>query len=226
MKMSDCRYFTLTGTVRVQFSVEGSRFIATMTPAASEETARAVLETIRREFPDATHHTFAYRIGIGPDLIERAGDDREPAGTAGLPMLQVLTGAALSGVIVVGTRYFGGIKLGIGGLARAYRGCAKACLEQATLVERETPAYYRITLAYEDLGAMTRHIQTLGGEIISVDYAAAVTLAAAVPASAVAALVDGVMEISRGRGCYEECEQRSGVMNSGYLNKSISSKQL
>ena len=116
-----------------------------------------------QEFSGATHHAYAIRIGAGPATVERANDDREPAGTAGPPMLQVLQGAGLSDIIVVGTRYFGGVKLGIGGLTRAYRDCAKLCLEQADLVEKEQQARYRIELSYEDIGAAMRHIETMGG---------------------------------------------------------------
>ena len=132
--MSKYRYRTLRERVQVRFVVKNSRFIATAAPVTGEEIAAQFIEGIRTEFPDATHHTYAYRIGAGGSLVERAFDDREPAGTAGRPMLQLLEGEGLSDTAVVGTRYFGGIKLGIGGLTRAYRHCARACIEQACLL--------------------------------------------------------------------------------------------
>ena len=199
------RYRAIREPVRGQFTVAGSRFIATMSPAGTEPAARAVLDSVKSEFPDATHHAYAYRLGAGAALIERAGDDREPAGTAGLPMLQVLKGALLGDVIVVGTRYFGGVKLGIGGLTRAYRDCARFCLEQAVVVELEQRTCYRISLPYEAIGAVSRHIETLGGEIISVDYGAAVTLLAAVSPRLAAALRQGLADLSKGRCRWEEC---------------------
>jgi uncharacterized YigZ family protein len=197
------RYYSVKEPVRAQFTVSGSRFIATLAPAATEEEAYGRIDTVKEEFADATHNTFAFRIGAGSVLLERAFDDREPAGTAGPPMLQALQGAKLSDTVVVGTRYFGGIKLGIGGLARAYRNCVRESLFLAELVEREQRARFRIGTSYRDLGAVTRHIESLGGEIICVDYTGDVTITAAVPERAVQALSRGLGERMRGRGRLE-----------------------
>ncbi|NLY37928.1 MAG: YigZ family protein [Firmicutes bacterium] len=210
MAMDNYRYCTIAAPVRAQFTVSGSRFIGTMAPAESEAVARALLERLVREFEGATHHAYALRIGAGPGMIERANDDREPAGTAGPPMLQVLQGAGLSDIIVVGTRYFGGVKLGIGGLTRAYRDCAKLCLEQAVLVEKEQQARYRIELSYEDLGAAMRHIESTGGEIIGVEYGAAVELTVAIGARLAEELTRGLDSLSRGRCRYSRISEVGG----------------
>ncbi len=196
-------YLTIKEPVRTQFTVSGSRFIATLAPAESEEEALQLLDAVKAEFTDATHNTFAYRIGAGSALLERACDDKEPAGTAGPPMLQALQGAALSDTIVVGTRYFGGTKLGIGGLTRAYRNCVRESLTLAKLIEREQEAIFRIETTYSNLGAVTRHIESFGGEIISVDYAGDVAITASVPERVVKTLTRGLDELMRGRGRLE-----------------------
>ncbi len=198
------RYYSIKGPVRAQITVEGSRFIGTAAPAASKEEAQQLIDEVKAEYPDATHHTFAYRIGAASALLEQSSDDREPAGTAGAPMLQVLQGEELSDVVVVGTRYFGGVKLGIGGLSRAYRGCVRACLGPAVLVVREQLTRYILTVAYGDLGALQRHIQALGGEIIYVNYTEEVIMTAVVPTRQAQALVDGLAEISRGQARWEK----------------------
>lgn len=196
-------YFTLREKVQASFTVKSSRFIGSMAPAATEEAARRFVEDVKAEFSGATHHAYAYRIGSGAFLVERAFDDREPAGTAGPPMLQVLRGEAISGAVAVGTRYFGGIKLGIGGLVRAYRDCARACLKQASLVVREELCRYRLTVSYAELGSLLRHIETLGGEIVKVDYSGAVSVTAALPCRNTAALEKGFTGLSRGQGRME-----------------------
>ncbi len=201
------KYFTVTGTVRAQFTVEGSRFIGSLAPAATEARALKFIDSLKVAFADATHNTYAYRIGTGPALIERAHDDREPAGTAGPPMLQVLQGAGVSDTVVVGTRYFGGVKLGIGGLTRAYRQCARGCLEQAVLTAKEQLSRYRLTVAYSELGPLTRHIESLGGEIIEVNYTDQASVKAAVPSRLAEPLIEGFLELTRGQGQWEMEEQ-------------------
>ncbi|HOA35515.1 MAG TPA: YigZ family protein [Bacillota bacterium] len=204
--MSEYRYRTLREEVRVRFNVNNSRFIATAAPVSGEEAAEQFVERIRAEFPDATHHAYAYRIGAGGSLVERASDDREPAGTAGLPMLQLLQGEGLSDLVVVATRYFGGIKLGIGGLTRAYRHCARACLEAAALVERERLCYCRMIVSYGEIGALLRQLEAMGAEIIATDYAAEVSVIAALPYRLAGSLRKRFVELSRGSGLWEELE--------------------
>ena len=105
---------------RVKIRVVNSRFIATAAPAFTVDEARAFIARIKRELADASHNVPAYIIGHGPSVIAHCSDDREPSGTAGRPALAVLRGSDLGDVAVVVTRYFGGTKLGIGGLVRAY----------------------------------------------------------------------------------------------------------
>jgi uncharacterized YigZ family protein len=208
--VSKYRYRTLRREVRAIFTIKGSRFIGSAAPVAGEEAVRTFIERVRNEFPDATHHAYAYRVREGRGLVERAHDAREPAGTAGLPMLQLLQGRQLTDLVVVGTRYFGGTKLGVGGLTRAYRRCARDSIEQGELVVRERLCYCRLTVSYEEIGALLRQLESLQGRIIGTDYAAAVTVTAALPYRVVETARKRLDEISRGSGRWELLEAPPG----------------
>jgi uncharacterized YigZ family protein len=116
------------GEARVEQRAGNSRFIATAGPAFTVDEARTFIARIRAEFADATHNVPAYVIGHGQTTVAHCHDDGEPAGTAGRPILAVLQGSGLGDGVVVVTRYFGGTKLGTGGLVRAYGDAAKAAL--------------------------------------------------------------------------------------------------
>jgi uncharacterized YigZ family protein len=121
-------FFTIATACQVETIVKGSQFIASCETATTITAAQDFINTQRRTFPDATHHCWAYRLN--PQEY-RFSDDGEPGGTAGSPILQAITSANLEAVIVVVTRYFGGTKLGAGGLVRAYGGGAAAVIKQA-----------------------------------------------------------------------------------------------
>ncbi len=200
----DLAYLTPKKKVEARFTVQGSKFIATLAPVESEAAGLEFLNTISAEFPDATHHTYAYRIGTGSALIERSSDDGEPAGTAGAPMLQVLQGRKVSDVLVVGTRYFGGAKLGIGGLTRAYRACARLSLEKVVLKSKEPLDSFQLRLGYEDLGAVTRLLESLEGETLKAAYSEKVILEVSIPARSSESLARGFESACRGRGSFKK----------------------
>ncbi|MGJ3237907.1 MAG: YigZ family protein [Anaerolineae bacterium] len=115
---------------RTEIEILKSRFITTIASAKTADEARAFIQSIRDEIPDASHHVYAFRAGYGNSVIEGMSDDGEPSGTAGPPTLSVLRGADLGDVALVTTRYFGGTKLGTGGLVRAYSDSAKIALNE------------------------------------------------------------------------------------------------
>ncbi|HSN94089.1 MAG TPA: YigZ family protein [Anaerolineaceae bacterium] len=117
------------GKARAEIEIERSRFIASLAPVSSVEEARSFVKEISQSYPDASHHVPAFIIGHGQSVITHASDAGEPAGTAGQPALRALEGSGLGNVAVVVTRYFGGIKLGTGGLARAYTEAVKSVLQ-------------------------------------------------------------------------------------------------
>ncbi len=187
-------------TYRCRFTVQGSRFIGTLAPASSEKAAQEWLAGLKSEFPDATHHACAYRLGFGSTVIERSDDDGEPAGSAGAPMLQVLRGRNISDAIVAGTRYFGGTKLGLGGLTRAYRDCARLSLEEAVLKKKEPLDLLSLKFNYEDLGQVTRLVESLEGRIVEAGYSDFVDLQVKLPARQAQQLIEGFESACRGRG--------------------------
>ena len=128
--MSRKTWNTVGKSARIEYEVKKSVFIADVAPVSTGEEATDFLRKIKKEFPDARHHVYAYRAG-DETLEQRYSDDGEPSGTAGMPVLDVLLHKELDDVICVVTRYFGGIKLGTGGLVRAYTSSAKLALEAA-----------------------------------------------------------------------------------------------
>lgn len=130
MSKPPVRYPIPASDHRVEMMVLDSHFIATGAHAPTVEAAEAFVARVRAEFTDATHNCVAYRVGYGPGAVERASDDGEPSGTAGRPMIAILQGQNLGDVAVVVTRYFGGTKLGTGGLVRAYSGAVRALLAE------------------------------------------------------------------------------------------------
>ncbi len=196
------QYFTPAKKTRCRFSVQGSRFIGTLAPAESESIAMKIIDAVGAEFPDATHHAYALRLGSGSVLIERFSDDREPAGTAGAPMLQVLKGQKLSDVLVIGTRYFGGTKLGIGGLTRAYRECARSSISEAVLVKKEALLLYDLKLHYQDLGAVTRVLKSHEGAVIFSEFGENVNLTISLPLRLTESFIARIKEVCCGRGSH------------------------
>lgn len=160
--------------------IKGSSFIGAVAPAADRATAEAFLETRRAGDPQATHHCFAYRLGLGENEL-RFSDDGEPSGTAGRPILKEIDGRALTDVVAVVTRYYGGTKLGSGGLVRAYGGAAAAALDRAEIVEHRLTVTLSLAFDYERLGAIQGVLHAFGLAPTSAAYGTDVTMTLAVP---------------------------------------------
>ena len=135
--------YTIRTDYRDETVIEKSRFICTLKKVSSETEAQDFIKVVKKEFWDATHNCSAYIID---ELAQRSSDDGEPSGTAGLPMLEVLRKNQLSGVAAVVTRYFGGIKLGAGGLVRAYTGSVSKAVQSCG--RRKTSEYYLSAAAF------------------------------------------------------------------------------
>lgn len=161
-------YRSPAGEARAEIREKGSRFLAIVGPAADEEAAKARLAALERELPDATHHCWAWRLGDPPR--ERSADAGEPSGTAGVPILQVLRGAGLSDVLAVVVRWFGGTKLGKGGLARAYAGAAREALPTLPVILRVPTARLALRVSYEKVGAVKRLVHPPEVELESEEY--------------------------------------------------------
>lgn len=142
---------TIASPVQHEIVIKKSRFIATVEPVASVVGADAVIARIRRQWWDARHNCTAMVTGVLGDQA-RSSDDGEPSGTAGVPMLEVLRRRELTDVVAVVTRYFGGVKLGAGGLVRAYSTAVSEALDLAALVHRRSLTQVTIDVAHADAG--------------------------------------------------------------------------
>jgi uncharacterized YigZ family protein len=166
-------FVTIAGSVAAEAIVKKSRFLALIERAESEDAARRVVASARSAHPGAGHHCSAFLIGdIAGARIERSSDDGEPTGTAGHPMLEVLAGRDLTNVVAVVSRYFGGTKLGTGGLARAYSGAVAQALTDARLVRRERRELVRVELSHADVGRIESELRMRGVEVVSIEYLA------------------------------------------------------
>lgn len=151
-------YKTLTGPCGpVLLKERKSKFLGFAFPAGSREEAREHLSALRDRYPDATHICYAYRIGLRQPET-RMNDDGEPAYSAGAPIFGQLESFDLYNVLVCVVRYYGGTKLGVGGLIQAYRETARSCLEQAPVVIREPERVLRLDFGYDSLDAVMRTI--------------------------------------------------------------------
>ncbi len=139
------KFLTIEAPVSAEIVEKKSKFIAQIFPVESEEQAIEQLEKVRKENRDARHNVFSYRIANGP---ERASDDGEPSGTAGVPILDILRGKDLQNILVVVTRYFGGILLGTGGLVKAYTDSTKDALQKITVVEKILQSQVEVEVPY------------------------------------------------------------------------------
>ena len=176
--MSD-NYLSVSGECVTQKVIEKSKFITMSRHVESEEEARAFIAEISKKYSDATHNCYAYIADIQGNF-PRFSDDGEPQGTAGMPMLDVLKNKKLVQVAVVVTRYFGGIKLGAGGLVRAYSGSVAENLEAAQKVRYETCLELKIVCGYSYVDTALRFFTENGGDLINTEYANEVVFTVAV----------------------------------------------
>lgn len=186
-------------THRTEITVVNSRFITTIGYVQSADAAKQFLGDVRAEMPDASHHVYAFRIGFGNSITEGMSDDGEPSGTAGPPVMAVLRGAEIGDVIVVVTRYFGGTKLGTGGLVRAYGDAAREGLSTLKTVLNVRKQVVGIELPYPLYERVRRLISQFEGEIEDEDFAAAITIMVRLPLHRVASFADELKELSAGQ---------------------------
>ncbi len=163
-------YFTVAAACEAETRVKDSRFIAWLTPAQSRAQAEELLAGREQEFSDATHNCYAYRLGLAEQLLAYANDAHEPAGSAGRPILQVLEARKLTNVLAVVTRYFGGTKLGVGGLMRAYSGALQAAVETATLLPIIRTTSFQLTYQYADSAHVESVLRKFEARIVANDF--------------------------------------------------------
>ena len=193
------RYLIPAREARAELKVANSRFIACAAPAFSVEEAKEFIARVRKEFSGASHNVPAYVIGHGSSTISHCSDDGEPAGTAGRPALAVLKGSGLGDIVVVITRYFGGTKLGTGGLVRAYSDSTRSVLQALPRAQKIPTHTVSISLPYTLYERIILLVETHQGEVLDQEFTAQVTLMARFTFDDLPGFQKGVQELSRGK---------------------------
>ena len=206
------RYPVPAETIQSEIRVVNSRFIASLGPAFTVEEARGFIERVKRRFPDASHHVPVYLIGFGESVTAHASDAGEPSGTAGRPALAVLQGSGLGDVVVVVTRYFGGTKLGTGGLVRAYSDAVRAVLSQTRRAERVLTQTVMVELPYNLLERARRLVSGNHGQILDEDFTSNVVITARFAVEHLPAFQDGLNELTSGAAQVEIIETGEVLM--------------
>ncbi|GGP27771.1 IMPACT family protein [Silvimonas amylolytica] len=187
--------YTLAAAVSVELEIKKSRFLGSVQPVSDRAEAMALIDAMRANHPAATHVCWALLAGGQSGM----SDDGEPGGTAGRPMLEVLRHQQVDGVLAMVVRYYGGVKLGAGGLVRAYTDAIAKPMQQATLVERIAQATFIVKADYADEARIRHWLGQNNATLINADHAERVTLVIQLPVSEYAAAADALRDLTQGR---------------------------
>ncbi|WP_297075854.1 YigZ family protein [uncultured Enterococcus sp.] len=185
------RYITITKDDQAELEIKKSRFICALHRIDTEEEAKALIQAYKKKHPKANHHCSAFILGKKAE-IKRSSDDGEPSGTAGAPILDVLVQNQVVNVLAVVIRYFGGTKLGAGGLIRAYSSATSHALQQIGRVEVRQERQLVLTIDYHQVDKLTHYLETIDQPIVATEYADTVkiTLCTSKQESLIAAITD------------------------------------
>ncbi len=195
-------YYTVTGYGTTDIYIKKSQFIAYVERVETEEEAIAFIDKIKKKHHDATHNCSAYTVGP-KHRIQKANDDGEPSGTAGIPILEVLLKRNLEDTVVVITRYFGGIKLGSGGLIRAYGQSTTRGIDATGIVYREKNDIIGVTIDYTWLGKVENEVRQSTYTIKDIDYTDDVTMYIYVPLDKKESFTEWMTELTNGQATIE-----------------------
>ncbi len=184
-------YQTISSKSEALFKDRGSRFIGIAMPAQSEEEVNELLTNCRKQYYDATHHCYAYRIGI-QNISYRANDDGEPNHSAGDPILGKIKSLDLTNTLVIVVRYYGGTKLGVGGLITAYRTAAELALEAAIIETVEITVTIQITYPYDNTSEVLRQVDQCEIKITDQQFMADCTLIGEIAEEKIEVLVENL----------------------------------
>ena len=198
--MAQTRYPIPAELFRSEIDVKHSRFITTIVKTDTPEAALTFISRIKQEFPDASHNCWAYLIGA-PGSTDRIGlsDDGEPHGVAGKPMFTTLQHSGLGDITAIVTRYFGGTKLGKGGMVKAYTEAVKTALEQLKITEKIDWVELSVKVGYQLLGNIERLLPEFEAELLDKEFAEKIRIKLKLPAENLAALCTRLTDISSGQ---------------------------
>jgi len=192
-------YYVPASQLSLESRVVNSKFIATISPAFSVDEAKIFIKNISQQYADATHNVPVYIIGHGSSLISHSSDDGEPSGTAGRPALSVLKGSGLGDTALVISRYFGGTKLGTGGLVKAYGDSARGIITAVPKAIKTLVHIASLECPYPLYEHIIRTIRNFQGEIKSEDFTDKVSLIYSIPVKSSGILLNAISELSNGQ---------------------------
>jgi len=198
-------YKTVLNQACAVYEEKKSKFIATVSPASTEDEALDFINRLRHRYWDASHNVYSYYI-IGNNIIQRFSDDGEPAGTAGMPVLEAIKKHELQNAAVVVTRYFGGTLLGAAGLVRAYGRSASLGIEAAVIVRKQLCARIRIVVGYPLFGRLQNLVSAKGYAVEGVSYGQDVELTIFVPVDEAGSFAGSVNEATNANSVTEICD--------------------
>ena len=190
-------YITVKHASHFEYEEKKSVFIGQACPVSTEADAISFIDSVKKRYPDARHHVYAYVIRENTTM--RFTDDHEPAGTAGMPVLDIIRKNGCTDMVIVVTRYFGGTLLGTGGLVRAYTAAALGALESAEIVRYDIYSSVKISVSYSDYGKITSTLSDLGFRVEDTLDDTGVTLCGRIVKSSVDELKSSLIELTAGR---------------------------
>ena len=164
------QYQTIAKDYRIRSKIKKCKFITSIANVNNVEVAEDFIAEISAEFADATHNVYAFKVGLGDQAVKRANDDGEPAGSSGPPILQAIEGEGITNVAIVVTRYFGGVKHGIGGLIRAYGNCGREVIKATKVIQKKRYLTVGISISYDDLGQVVNSLEGYSAQIKDTVY--------------------------------------------------------
>ena len=167
MEYNDTYQTIASESEEVLFKEKGSKFFGYAFPLENEDEVKPIIETLKKQHPHAVHYCYAYQLGTAPKISYRANDDGEPGNTAGAPIYGQIQSFGLTNVLVVVVRFFGGTKLGVGGLIAAYKTTAQMALEVSEIVEKTIDVHFLISFDYKNMNKVMRVIKEKKLDIVS-----------------------------------------------------------
>ena len=190
-------YITVKNPSHFEYEDRKSVFIGEAMPVSTESEAISFIDSVKKRYPDARHHVYAYVLRENSAM--RFTDDHEPAGTAGMPVLDIIRKNGCTDVVIVVTRYFGGTLLGTGGLVRAYTSAALGALESAEIIRYDIYSTVEFSVSYSDYGKITSILSDLGFRVEDTVYDTGVTVIGRIIKSNLSSLQSSLTEATAGR---------------------------
>ena len=201
-------YKTIDQATRIQRKIKKCKFITSIKNVTSVEEAEEFIAKISAEFSDATHNVYAFKVGLEDQAVTRSSDDGEPSGSSGPPALKAIRGEGLTNTVVVVTRYFGGIKHGVGGLIRAYGDSVREAIAAAGVVEKTRYIKLVIKVSYNLMGRVINDLEGSQAQIENTEYTNnGVRIIAVMQPSRIASFKNRISEETKGEAEFKQLEE-------------------